>query len=155
MRSALKDTTQRYKSLTGFAIYAITCDISSMRYALRGVKGIYIISQATAREVILLLSVACMASRENISHLRKQIYRHKKELLCPQKQCLQRKEDEEFYSSSSFFSLQHRCSVRVEQGQLFKINDVLTVLCIPLGKHGHHANDLAARGTYQTAQRGK
>ena len=39
MRSALKDTTQRYKSLTGFAIYAIACDISSMRYALRGVKG--------------------------------------------------------------------------------------------------------------------
>ena len=102
MRSALKDTTQRYKSLTGFAIYAIACDISSMRYALRGVKGIYIISQPTAREVISLLSVACMASRENISHLRKQIYRHKKELLCPQKQCLQRKEDEEFYSSSSF-----------------------------------------------------
>ena len=102
MRSALKDTTQRYKSLTGFAIYAIACDISSMRYALRGVKGIYIISQPTAREVISLLSVACMASRENISLLRKQIYRHKKELLCPQKQCLQRKEAEEFYSSSSF-----------------------------------------------------
>ena len=102
MRSALKDTTQRYKSLTGFAIYAIACDISFMRYALRGVKGIYIISQPTAREVISLLSVACMASRENISHLRKQIYRHKKELLCPQKQCLQRKEDEEFYRSSSF-----------------------------------------------------
>ena len=39
MRSALKDTTQRYKSLTGFAIYAIACDISSMRYALRGVRG--------------------------------------------------------------------------------------------------------------------
>ena len=78
MRSALKDTTQRYKSLTGFAIYAIACDISSMRYALRGVKGIYIISQPTAREVISLLSVACMASRENISHLRKQIYRYKK-----------------------------------------------------------------------------
>ena len=78
MRSALKDTTQRYKSLTGFAIYAIACDISSMRYALRGVKGIYIISQPTAREVISLLSVACMASRENISHLRKQIYRQKK-----------------------------------------------------------------------------
>ena len=78
------------------------CDISSMRYALSGVKGIYIISQPTAREVISLLSVACMASRENISHLRKQIYRHKKELLCPQKQCLQRKEDEEFYRSSSF-----------------------------------------------------
>ena len=33
MRSALKDTTQRYKSLTGFAIYAIACYISSMRYA--------------------------------------------------------------------------------------------------------------------------
>ena len=33
MRSALKDTTQRYKSLAGFAIYAIVCDISSMRYA--------------------------------------------------------------------------------------------------------------------------
>ena len=49
MRSALKDTTQRYKSLTGFAIYAIACDISSMRYALRGVKGIYIISQPTVR----------------------------------------------------------------------------------------------------------
>ena len=76
MRSALKDTTQRYKSLTGFAIYAIACDISSMRYALRGVKGIYIISQPTVREVISHLS-----ARENISHLRKQIYRQK-EFLC-------------------------------------------------------------------------
>ena len=67
MRSALKDTTQRYKSLTGFAIYAIACDISSMRYALRGVKGIYIISQPTAREVISLLSVACGKPRKYIA----------------------------------------------------------------------------------------
>ena len=36
MRSALKDTTQRYKSLAGFAIYTDACDISSMRYAPSG-----------------------------------------------------------------------------------------------------------------------
>ena len=40
MRSALKDTTQRYKSLTGFAIYAIACDISSMRYAFATGKSV-------------------------------------------------------------------------------------------------------------------
>ena len=40
MRRALKGTTQRYKSLAGFAIYVVgiatTCDISSMRYAPSG-----------------------------------------------------------------------------------------------------------------------
>ena len=91
MRSALKDTTQRYKSLTGFAIYADACDISTIRYALRGVRGIYIISQPNAREVISNLSKS-----ENISHLRKQIYRHKKELPYTQKRCLSRNKDEEF-----------------------------------------------------------
>ena len=36
---SLTENTQRYKSLAGFAIYANACDISSMRYALRGVRG--------------------------------------------------------------------------------------------------------------------
>ena len=70
MRSALKDTTQRYKSLTGFAIYAIACDISSMRYALSGVMGIYIISLQSNATVISHLSIG-----ENISRLQKQTYR--------------------------------------------------------------------------------
>ena len=32
---------QRYKSLVGFVIYAVACDISSIRYALRGVRDLY------------------------------------------------------------------------------------------------------------------
>jgi len=65
MRSALKDTTQRYKSLAGFAIYA--CRVRYIFDAIcpLGREGIYIISQPTAREVISHLSVS-----ENISRLR-------------------------------------------------------------------------------------
>ena len=49
MRSALKDTTQRYKSLTGFAIYA--CRVRYIFDAIcpLGREGIYIISQPTVR----------------------------------------------------------------------------------------------------------
>ena len=48
MRSAHKDTTQRYKSLAGFAIYA--CRVRYIFDAIcpLGREGIYIISQPTA-----------------------------------------------------------------------------------------------------------
>jgi len=73
MRSVLKGTAQRYKSLERFVIYTEVCDISSIRYAFSGVRGIYIISQPAERAVISHLSTS-----ENISRLLKQTYRPKR-----------------------------------------------------------------------------
>jgi len=63
----LTENTQRYKSLAGFVIYADACDISSMRYALRGVKG-FISYRTEHSEVYRNRVKSCNATHEVISH---------------------------------------------------------------------------------------
>ena len=72
---SVKDNTQRYKSLTGFAIFPSGAIFAhGKRYALRGVRDLYHIAHDEVRYIATRRAGAC-SRRKVISRLRKQTYR--------------------------------------------------------------------------------
>ena len=69
MRCTLKDTTQRYKSLTGFAIYLMVRYKATPFDMSFGQDGIYIISRLLIGKHIEFYEVKYIELRSNISRI--------------------------------------------------------------------------------------
>ena len=94
-RSALKDTAQRNKSLTGFVKCTLCVKFAFSEWNACGREGIYFISHREKWDI------SQYAAAYYFTFCKRKTFHYMH--LCTQKQCLLRKEDRERKTSLSFF----------------------------------------------------